>query len=186
MRHLRLLTAACLIAMFGCAPEGKPGPTPVVVREADTLAPGDLGVGKYLFESSPPIGKVMVVRCTETCEGRQVDDVLESIQSSNGALARQVVLVYDSSQFPFGDRKTGTVRVKAQAGMRSYGDRRCTSTSIAPGRLTLEFTNASKPAITLTYECFVEDYAKAKARVPKLSAQSPGETWTHNASFPRK
>lgn len=197
MRIACLLSAALAISAASCTPEAPPpeppapkAPAPkppaVVVRSADTLAPDDIGVGKYLFEASPPVGKVMVLRCTETSAGRKQDDVLESIQSSNGEAARQVVLVYDPSQFPFGDRKTGTVRIKAQAGSRSYSDRRCTSTSISPGRLTLEFTDPTRPAITLTYDCFIEDYAKAKARVPKLPAQSPIETWTYNASFPRE
>lgn len=181
LAFLRLVIPVVLTA--GCAPD----PAGVVVRSADTLAPADIGVGKYLFEASPPVGKVMVLRTTETCQGHVTADVLESIQSSNGAAATQAVLVYDPSRFPFGDRKTGTVRVNpGNQGARSYEERRCTSTSIFQGRLQLELSHPTKPTITLTFECFVEDYAKAKARIPDLSDQSPNATWTYEMTFRKK
>jgi len=182
MKLIRLVGAVGLLAALGCAPER----TPVPVRDTDALVGDDLGVGKYVFEAKVPAGKVMVLRRTEEWNGRKAEKGLETIQFADGGVARQVVLVFDSSRFPFGDNKPGTIRVRAQGGEGGYGGegRMTRSTAMIPGKLTLLFADeAGRNKVELTYECFVEDYAKAKARVPDLKAMVRGETWSHNARF---
>jgi hypothetical protein len=183
MKFLHLVPVVFATAMLGCAPEAKPECAPVAVRQADTLDPDEIGIGKYVFETKVPAKKVMVLRCTEERNGRKEGKVLETIQYTNGGPARQVVLVYDLSAFPFADGTKDKVRVRAQAGEAIYPDRRCTSKSTSPGRLELKITGKGKDTIKLTYDCFVEDYEVAKKRVPELPAASPIETWSYNTTF---
>ena len=179
---LSILTPAICVVL-GCAPGDKPEVTPVTVRKADSLDPDEIGIGKYVFELKVPAGRVMVLRRTEERNGRKEGKVLETIQHTNGGQARQVVLVYDLSEFPFADGAKDKVRVRGQAGEAIYPDRRCTSKTISPGRLKLEITGEGKDTVKLIYDCFVEDYAAAKTRVPKLPAASPIETWSYNTTF---
>lgn len=181
MNSIRLILVAFAGVLLGCVSENEPENLPVTVCEADTLSPDDLGIGKYVFEAKVPAGKVMVLRCTEERNGRKVNEGLESIQYSNGGLAREVVLVYDQFQFPFADRGKKEVRIRAMAGDAHFANRRCASRAISPGRLTLKITGEDKELVILTYECTIEDYETAKKRVPDLPAMSPDVTWTFNA-----
>ncbi|MDY3563744.1 hypothetical protein R5W23_005360 [Gemmata sp. JC673] len=184
MKFVRPLLAAAACAMFGCAAEDKPEVTPVSPRKSDTLDPDDIGIGRYVFEAKVPAGKVMVLRRTAERNGRKGGAVLETIEHTNGGQARQVVLVYDRSAFPFADGARDEVRVRGQGGEAIYSDRRCTGKSIRPGRLELEITgDGRKDTVRLTYDCFVEDYATTKKRVPELPVASPGETWSYNMTF---
>jgi hypothetical protein len=181
---LPAVLVVCLAA--GCAQVAPPDDPAVQPRESDTLRPDELGIGKYVFETKLPAGKVMVLRHTRERDGRPDDEALESISFAGGKATRQVVLVYDSSSFPFGDGKTKTVRVQAQGGGGEYSNSRCNSQSIDPGRLTLEITNDGGQKHRLTYTCFVEDYAVAKKRVPTLPEMSPTGWWTYNARLKAK
>src|SRR4051812_25917432 len=107
MKAVRLLSVALVLAAAGCAAE----PPAVTVRTDESLTPDDLGVGKYVFEAVLPAGKVLVVRCTETAGGK-TRGVNEDIRNVRGGLARMVVMVFDPSQFPFGDGKAATVKIK--------------------------------------------------------------------------
>jgi hypothetical protein len=179
MRVSRVLGTVLLAAVAGCGKD----PVAVPVREAEALAPADLGIGKYVFEARVPAGKVLVLRQTEVADGKPVDRVLESIQFTDGGVGREVVLVFDPSAFPFGDQRVGTVRVKAQAGDAHYGDRSVSGTARKPGQLVIRLADQGRKEIVLTFDCFVEDYATAKARVPKLPVAHRGETWTFNTTY---
>ncbi|HJZ90221.1 MAG TPA: hypothetical protein VKE40_05070 [Gemmataceae bacterium] len=182
MRMFRVLGTVLLAAIVGCAKD----PTAVPVREAEALAPGDLGIGKYVFEAKVPADKVLVLRHTEAADDKPADRVLESIQYTDGAVGREVVLVFDSSSFPFGDQKVEKVRVKTQAGDAHYGDRRVSGTARRPGQLVIRLAAQGQNEIVLTYDCFIEDYATAKKRVPDLPAAGRGEAWTHNTTYKPK
>jgi hypothetical protein len=172
MRLIRLLAVILVVTASGCPKESRP----VEVRDGDTLRPEDIGVGKYVFEANPPVGKVMVLRRTWTKGGRQDGDVQETIQYANGGATREEILVFDPSEFPFGDRK-GDIRIKAQhleyplAGLRLKGTMR------TEGQVVLEFADEDRNRVMLTFDCFIEDYAKAKARAADLPELSG--TWTH-------
>lgn len=181
---LPVALVACLVA--GCAQVAEPDDPAVHPRQSNALDPEELGIGKYVFETKVPAGKVMVLRRTVERDGRRTDEVYESISFANGKTAREVVLVYDSSSFPFHEGKTDHVLVRAQATTSSYSKSWCNSRSTGPGRLTLEVTNDANEKTRLTYTCFVEDYAVAKKRVPDLPAMSPAETWTYNALLKAK
>ena len=115
MKQVYLIPMALVSATLGCAPVAKPEATPVTIRQADTLDPEEIGIAKYVFETKVPAGKVMVLRCTEERNGRKEAEVLETIEHANGGIARQVVLVYDSSEFPFADGLKDKARIRAQA-----------------------------------------------------------------------
>jgi hypothetical protein len=184
MPRLHWLPLALICSSLGCAPEAEPETTPVPVRQADTLDPRDLGIGKYVFEARVPADKVMVLRRTEEQNGREHGMVYETIQSSAaGGRLQQVVLVLDSSAFPFSEGKNDRVRVRAQAGELVFNNRRCTRWAMDVGLLILEFTNDAKDKDKLTYQCFVEDYEAAKKRVPNLPALSKVERWSFNATL---
>jgi hypothetical protein len=179
----RWLWVAGLASLIGCDPKADPKADPelemVTPKEAEALSPSDLGVGKFVFEVKVPADKVMVLRMTEQEQGRKGSRVLESIQYTDGGVGRQVVLMFDSSEFPFGERGPDQVRIKAQAATNTYGKHTCKSWSMRPGRLTLVLSHPDG-ATTITYDCFLEEYAAAKKRVPTLSDAKRGETWTHN------
>jgi hypothetical protein len=187
VRTVTPLFIALTVGLAGCAPkpEKEPESVDVTPKNAETLAPEDVGVAKYVFEVKVPKDKVMVLRKSERVERNgkvgKPTDVLESIQYTGGGVGRQVVLMFDSSDFPFGDGLPDNVRIRAQAGGMIFAKCRCNSRSIRPGRLDLEISGGSERTF-VTYECFLEDYAEAKKRVPTLSDINPGETWTHNHS----
>ena len=196
MKLWRVLLAGCVGVTLGCDPEPKdapkPGakpevkdePTPIKVRRSDTLAPDELGIEKFVFEEKVPAGKVMVLRRTEGRNGLKKKGLNETIQYTDGGPARQVVLVYDLSTFPFSTAEAKEIRVKYPGSSTSHfpGFRWSESTT-TPGRLVLEFSDARNDTVQMTFECFIEDYKTAKARIPKLSAASPGVTWTHHKQF---
>ena len=163
-------------------------PSVVAPHQAESLDPEDIGIGKFVFEATPPAGKVMVLRCTRTEKRVQPPTVVqETICYTNGAHAREVVLVFDPSRFPFNpdQRKPGDVRVRAQGvenpiGMNLFG------TITTRQKLELEFTNNAGGRLSLTYECFVEDYASVKARIPDLPAATAGAAWKFNSPLPGK
>ncbi|AMV27981.1 hypothetical protein VT84_26490 [Gemmata sp. SH-PL17] len=203
MRLAHLLLAGFVIAGSGCYYEPKPDPEPqpkpepkaeqkaepklVTVRHADTLAPEDFGIGKYVFEEKVPAGKVMVLRRTEERNGRKQEGAYETIDYTNGGTARKVVLVYDMLEFPFSDRKTQAVQIKypGSTAVTFPGLRSC-STETRPGLLRLVFADFQKETVEFKFECFVEDYKVAKKRIPTLSAASPNETWTYCYQFEDK
>jgi hypothetical protein len=182
--------------MLGCEPtpeadekaqpkqEQKPEAKLVTVRRADTLDPEEIWIGKYVFEVKVQVGRVMVLRRTEERNGRKVGGAYETIQYTNGGTARQVVLVYDLLRFPFGDRQTKGVRVRSPGhSLQEFSELQVGSTAISPGRLRMSLTDFQKKTVELTFECFVEDYKAAKARIPKLPDASPIETWTYQKQF---
>ena len=181
-----LFGSACLLAAFtGCDPKPKekaePEPAVVPLKQAETLDPDDIGVGKFVFEVKVPATKVPVLRKSEQENGGKKTDVLESIQFTNGGVGRHMVLMFDSSKFPFGERGRDHVRIKAQGASNSFSKHSCTGQSIRPGRLTLTLSHPDGVTV-LTYECFLEDYASTKKRVPDLPDATPHETWTFNHS----
>jgi hypothetical protein len=179
MRVAGVLGTVLLGAVAGCGKDSAAVP----VREAEALAPGDLGIGKYVFEVKVPADKVLVLRRTEVADGKPADRVLESIQYTDGEVGREVVLVFDPSKFPFGDQEFGTVRVQAQAGDAHYSDRRVSGTARKPGQLVIRLADKGGNEIVLTFDCIVEDYTTAKKRVPDLPAAGRGRAWTFQTTY---
>lgn len=185
MKEARFLLVVFVCLIGGCLPENAAETTTVAPRQAETVDPEELGIWKYIFETKVPVGKVMVLRKTEERDGRK-DEVHETIQYTNGDVAKQVVLVYDLYSFPFADGKQKKVRVRAQAGEQIFFDSTCDKRSTSPSRLVLEITTKDKDKVRLIYECFVEDHETAKTRVPGLPKISRFETWTYQQLFKEK
>ncbi len=177
MKLIQCLLGLLALVAIGCSQQGGPvGP-----RAATTLDPEEIGIKKFLFEANPAIGDVMTIRCTQSIDFEKQGKTQETVQSTNGGLARQVVLVYDSMSFPFGERKEGTVLVRYPGGEHNLSKSRLVGTASIPGRLTLDFENADKVRTTWTFVGFTEAYKEAKARIASLPPLSANETWTYSA-----
>jgi hypothetical protein len=182
-----LFGSACLLAAFtGCdpKPKEKPEAQPAVLmpKKAETLDPDDIGIGKYVFEEKVPAGKVMVLRLTSGVKGEGEPHLEgETLAYSDGGSARLVVLMYDAFKFPIPSKRELHIHIRHPLGSMGYGDRYCSTVVLTPGRLHLEFKHDDKGTETLTYECFIEDHAAAKKRVPDLPDAKPGASWTYNA-----
>ena len=112
MRMIQSLAVFFALAAVSCSQQGGPvGP-----RVATTLDPAEIGISKFVFEATPPIGEVMTIRFSQAIDFKKNGKTQEIVQSTNGGMARQVVLVYDPMSFPFGERKEGIVLVRHPAG----------------------------------------------------------------------
>lgn len=159
-------------------------PSPVAPRKADTLDPEDIGIGKYVFEATPQAGKVMVLRSITHDTHVQTDSIQETICYTNGAPARQVVLVFDRSRFPFNadPGKPNDVRLRAPGVDYVYVGMRWAGTQTDEHRLQLFLSSDAGRSVSFTYECFVEDYASVKGRVTDLPKAGEKMAWTFNVS----
>lgn len=151
-------------------------------ERAETLDPEDIGIAKYVFEASPPAGKVMVLRQTHDRADGVAWFVTESISYTDGKKEREVVLVFDPSKFPFNrDRaKPGDCELRAQGGNMWFSKKQLKSWGYVGKKLSFTFSNDKGEKDTVTFECFIEDYASAKARIPDLPAEAPGGGWGYN------
>jgi hypothetical protein len=151
-------------------------------EKADTLDPEDIGIAKYVFEASPPAGKVMVLRCTHHLADGTTTLVSERINYTDGKKDREVVLGFDPTKFPFNpDQVTPQDSwVRFAGGETRFSKKQMAIHGYVNNVLEFMFTNDKDEKETLTFECFVEDYAKAKARIPDLPAERPGGGWGFN------
>ena len=116
----------------------------------------------------------MTIRFSQAIDFKKNGKTQEIVQSTNGGMTRQVVLVYDPMSFPFGERKEGIVLVRHPGGEQNLLRSRLVGTASIPGMLTLNFENTDKVRTTLTFQCFTETYKEAKTRIAKLPSAFSG------------
>lgn len=186
MRTLTLFVVAILVALT--TPSHAEEAKAIQPEKADTLDPEDIGIAKYVFEASPPARKVMVLRCTHVLAGGKITRASEKIRYTDGKKERMSVLALDPTNFPFNpDQLTPQNSLIKYAGTEITIDKKKIVSQGYVGKV-LEFTfaNDKDEKESVTFECFVEDYAAAKARIPNLPPEKPGGWGYHAPIEPKK
>lgn len=186
MRSLKLL--ACLLCLALTQTGNAEDVTAVQPEKAAGLDPEDIGIAKYVFEATPPAGKVMVLRRTQVLADGKTERISEKVNYTDGKKHREVVLGFDPTSFPFSpDQITPQDSwVRYSGGEISFAKKKMVGHGFFGKVLSFTFANDKDEKESVTFECFVEDYATVKARIPDLPPERPGGGWGYHAPIEPK
>lgn len=178
-----LLRLAAPLLIVGCA--GCHGPaevSPVAIRQAESLSPGDIEARKYLFEAQAGKDQVVVFR-SEKYWNAKLTDRIDMISNQRNQKLTFPVLIFDRtffSQFTGVPQrgylfKMPTTEWDVNESLRSSGGNL--------GNMTFVFQDDIRTSneIKIVLSIFTESYEKAKRDVPNLSPDEPNGNWTYNA-----
>ena len=174
------------LALAACQPSPKDAnsatgkDSPIVAPHRASLDPEDIGIFKYVFEVPiQPPGKVMVLRWTKYVPG-QPPEVRETIEANSYRPLCQVVMIYNSSLFPFNPdpSKPSMILVRARGEDHHLPPGLdCTVVQSADEPLAFHFSNKER----WVYQCFVEDYKTVSERIPNLPPAPKNGGWAFNS-----
>jgi len=175
MRRLLILVLATCGAISAAAQGVN---TPVNPTPLDHSEPG---VYRCTFEAVPAIGMVMVLRVTES-RGDYVYDKSDMVEYSSGDRIKVPIVVRDPSESTTSStdkpERTG-VKFEAGSGDGELTGMRVRSANLNNNVLTFDFIGENRKPVRFVYEGFIETYASAKARIPKLREMpKPGDMIT--------
>ncbi|MEO8206483.1 MAG: hypothetical protein ABI615_09905 [Chthoniobacterales bacterium] len=167
-------------------------------QKAEYVAADVMGVKNYSIDASPPVGKVFVVRQTETKQNKETG-IQEMLAYTGGNRVRLYVVFYDPETFVFATPEMKQERrlmirtqivgsTSAQSGWVGpvVGKGWAWGATVGPQGVTFNFTDPKEKKTSVTYTTSIEDYESVKKRIPDLpSISDPNRKWGYVYTAPQ-